>query len=152
MAKITATKNINLNYLFDGVKNLAEQRLRIVGHDIVNQYLSKEVRKSGYWVINKDIKRSQDSIAKWRTYIERPSGTNIRLVFRNDTVGKNGFKYTNSLLGTKTKEGNNYRAKEQGLTEDKHKELRDIIKDRVEREIKAVIASKDTSWIKGFNK
>ena len=148
MAKITGTQKVDLNHLFDGVKNLAEQRLRIVGHDIISKHLSKEVRKGGYWVVNKDIKRSQDSISKWRTYIERPSGTNIRLVFRNDTVGKNGFRYTNSLLGTKTKEGKNYRAKEQGLTEEKHKELRDIIRDRVEKEIKAVIASRDTSWIK----
>ena len=148
MAKITGTQKVDLNHLFDGVKNLAEQRLRIVGHDIINKHLSKEVRKGGYWVVNKDIKRSQDSISKWRTYIERPSGTNIRLVFRNDTVGKNGFRYTNSLLGTKPHEGPNYRDREEGLIEEKHKELRDIIKDRVAKEIKAVIASKDTSWIK----
>lgn len=135
MASISSSVKINKSSLYDKanklnlkIKDEIKQELETLAQDVLKNKLQKRIQSDGIWVIDKrGIEKSNLSIFKWRAYIESRGLTNLTLIFRNDAVGKNKFRYTNRLTG---KDGE-YRSEKQGLTEDAWLWFKENTKQRV---------------------
>ena len=116
--------------LKDKVRESVKKELEEKSKHIISHYLKRQVKNGGYGIVAKDGK-SNGSINNWKSTVSDKGGK-LYMTFYNNTMATQGdpFYYVKTLYSKSPHRyyEDGYASRDQGLTEEKVKELINLIK------------------------